>query len=96
MLILYAKIICVLSIKSCRFVLLSYAEVSREDDGDWYVEIKNEVGTLTVPFKCKVKGESSCDAKYSLAIGCKLLDFAMLLKDTQLRRINSNKAIWLI
>ena len=89
MLILYANItqlsICgfsgVLSVNSCRFVLLSYPEVSREDDGDWYVEIKNEVGTLTVPFKCKVKGEPSCDVKYSLAIGCKLCECTMLLKD---------------
>lgn len=33
-----------------------FVEISREDAGDWHIEIKNDVGTLNLPFKVKVKG----------------------------------------
>lgn len=37
----------------CLFMCL---EIEREDNGNWLVEIRNEQGTATLPFKMRVKG----------------------------------------
>jgi len=38
-------------------VIQSLADVTRDDAGDWSVEIKNEAGTAHLNFKAAVKGQ---------------------------------------